>query len=303
MKILVTGGAGFIGSHLVDSYIAAGHNVVVVDNLSTGSKKNLNLKAKFYKTDIQNHTKIDAIFQRERPHIINHHAALIEVTKSFRDPIATFNVNVTGTVNILLASGKYNIKKFIFSSTGGAIYGNPVKIPADENTKPSPLSPYGLSKHLSELCIKYYADLYGFEYCILRYPNVYGPRQNFGGEAGVVAIFSNLMKRNIAPIIFGDGTKTRDYVYVGDIARANLLALRRGRNETMNLGRGKEISDQEVFDTIAKHTDFNGKPKYAPFREGEVRKISITNGKAKKVLGWKPEVEFKEGVRKTIETI
>lgn len=303
MKIIVTGGAGFIGSHVADAYVKTGHKVVVIDNLATGFKKNLNPKAKFYKADIRDGKKIDEIFKKEKPDIVNHHAAIAEVVKSLRDPLPTLEVNVTGTVNLLLASGKYGVKKFIFSSTGGAIYGEPKKIPADENTKPVPLSPYGLSKHLGELIITFYAKTYEFDYCIFRYPNVYGPRQNPKGEAGVVAIFGGLMKSGKRPTIFGDGTKTRDYVYVGDITRANILALRKGKNEIMNLGWGRKMSDRHIFDAVAKQLRFEKQPVYAPYRKGEVYQIAITNAKAKKILGWKPRVKFEEGVRRTIGTL
>lgn len=303
MKIIVTGGAGFIGSHVADAYVKTGHNVVVIDNLATGFRKNLNPKAKFYKADIRDRKKIDEIFEKEKPDIVNHHAAIAEVVKSLRDPLPTLEVNVTGTVNLLLVSGKYGVKKFIFSSTGGAIYGEPKKIPADENTKPVPLSPYGLSKHLGELIITFYAKTYGLDYCIFRYPNVYGPRQNPKGEAGVVAIFGGLMKSGKCPTIFGDGTKTRDYVYVGDIARANILALRKGRNEIMNLGWGRKVSDRHIFDTVAKQLRFEKQPVYAPYRKGEVYQIAITNVKAEKILGWKPKVKFEEGVKRTLATL
>ncbi len=303
MKILITGGAGFIASHVADAYVKAGHKVVIVDNLATGFRKNINPKAKFYKADIRNAKKIEEIFKKEKPQIVNHHAAIAEVVKSLRDPMPTFDVNVTGTTNLLLSSGRHGVKKFIFSSTGGAIYGEPKKIPADELTEPVPLSPYGLSKHLGELLIKFYAKTYGFDYCIFRYPNVYGPRQNPKGEAGVVAIFGGLMKSGMRPTIFGDGTKTRDYTYVEDIARANMLALTKGKNEIINLGWGKKVSDTQIFDTIAKYTHFKEKPIYAPYRKGEVYQIAITNAKAKKILGWAPKVKFEDGVKKTLETL
>jgi UDP-glucose 4-epimerase len=300
MKILVTGGAGFIGSHIVDEYISLRHRVVVIDNLLTGFRKNLNPKAKFYKADIRDLPKIKKIFNKERPQIVNHHAAIAEVVKSLRDPLPTLNVNVIGTVNLLLSAGKIGVKKFIFSSTGGAIYGQPDKIPADENTPAIPLSPYGLSKLLGEESIKFYAKNYGFDYLIFRYPNIYGPRQNPKGEAGVVAIFSGLIKENKQPTIFGDGTKTRDYVYINDIARANIIGLNKGKNEILNLGWAKKISDQKIFDVIAKNLNFKKPPIYAPFRKGEVYQIALLANRAKKILGWQPKIQLKEGIRKTI---
>ena len=297
MKILVTGGAGFIGSHIVDAYINLGYKVVVIDNLSTGFRKNLNPKAKFYKADIGDLLKIEKIFQKEKPQIVNHHAAIAEVVKSLRNPLPTINVNVIGTINLLLAAGKIGVKKFIFSSTGGAIYGQPDKIPADENTPAIPLSPYGLSKLLGEECIKFYAKHYGFDYLIFRYPNVYGPRQNPKGEAGVVAIFSGLMRKGKQPTIFGDGSKTRDYVHIDDIVRANIIGLHKGKNEIFNLGWAKKISDQKIFDTIAKNLNFKKPPIYAPFRHGEVYQIALSAKKARKNLGWEPKIKLEKGIK------
>ena len=299
MKILVTGGAGFIGSHVVDRYVDLGHEVAVIDNLSTGFEKNLNAKAKFFKADIRELEKIYEIVSDFKPDVINHHAALAEVTKSIENPSDTLAVNVMGTANVLLAGGKASIKHFIFSSTGGAIYGDPVHLPADESCKPAPLSPYGLSKLLGENIIEFYARIYGLTYTIFRYSNVYGPRQNPGGEAGVVAIFTNLIKSGTRPTIFGDGSKTRDYVYVGDIVSANELALDTTENNLLNLGWGKEISDKEIFDAIASALNFSEDSIYAPFREGEVSKISLDSTKARKILGWVPKVNITEGINIT----
>lgn len=306
MKIIITGGTGFIASHIADAYIKAGHKVVVIDNFLTGFRKNLNPKAKFCKADIRNLALIEKIFRRERPEIVNHHAAIAEVVKSVRNPIPTFQTNVLGTANVLLAFGKYGRgknKKFIFSSTGGTIYGEPKRIPANENTPAVPLSPYGLSKLLGEEIIKFYSRQYRFKYLIFRYPNVYGPRQNPHGEAGVIAIFGGLMKAGARPTIFGDGTKARDYTYVGDIVRANLAALKRGVNETINLGWGKLVADQMIFDAIARETGFKQKPIYAPYRKGEVYRIAIDAKKAKKILGWKPKVKLGEGIREVLEAL
>ncbi len=303
MKILVTGGAGFIASHIVDTYISSGHKVVVIDNLATGFRKNVNKKVKFYIVDIRDAKKINAIFKKERPNIVNHHAAIAEVVKSLKDPMPTFDVNLIGLINLLLASGQNKIKKFIFSSTGGAIYGEPEKIPIDEATKPVPLSPYGLSKLLAEECIKFYAEHYNFDYLIFRYPNVYGPRQNPKGEGGVVAIFSGLMRDDKRPIIFGDGTKTRDYIYVDDIVKANIIGFKKGKNEILNLGWAKKISDQKIFDTIAKNLNFKKPPIYAPFRKGEIYQITLLAKKAKKILGWEPKVKLEEGIIKTLEML
>jgi len=303
MKIIITGGAGFIASHVADAYIKAGHKVAIIDDLSTGFRKNLNPAARFYKADIRNPALMEKIFRRERPEILNHHAAFISVVESVRDPAATFETNIIGTLNVLRAFGKYSSgrkKKFIFSSTGGAIYGNPKHLPADEKTPPSPLSPYALSKLLAEETIKFFARETGVEYTIFRYSNVYGPRQSPKGEAGVVAIFTDILKSGLRPKIFGDGTKTRDYVYVGDVVRANVLGLNRGKNETINICTGKETSDQKVFDTIARVLGAKKSPIYAPFRAGEVHRISMSFDKAKKILGWQPRMEFGNGIKKTL---
>lgn len=302
-KILITGGAGFIASHVADDYIKAGHTVSIIDNLATGFTRSIPKKARFYKADIRKLDLVEKIFKKERPEVVNHHAAIAEVVKSLKNPLPTLEVNALGTTNILLAFGKYGQgkhKKFIFSSTGGAIYGEPKKIPADESTPAIPLSPYGLSKLLGEEIIKFYARQYGFDYLIFRFPNVYGPRQNPKGEAGVVAIFGGLMKAGLKPTIFGDGTKARDYTHVTDIARANVIALTRGENETINLGWGKKITDNMIFNAIASETLFHEKPRYAPYRKGEVYQIALDAKKAEKILGWKPKIELREGIRKTL---
>lgn len=306
MKIIVTGGAGFIASHVADGYIRAGHKVAIIDNLLTGFKRNVHPKAKFYRADIRNLGAIEAIFKKERPAAVNHHAAIAEVVKSVRNPIPTFETNVLGTANVLLSFGRYGSgknKKVIFSSTGGAIYGEPKKIPADESTPATPLSPYGLSKLLDEEIIRFYAREYKLNYLIFRYPNVYGPRQNPKGEAGVVAIFGGLMRKGVQPVIFGDGTKCRDYTYIDDIVHGNLIALRRGKNETVNLGWGKLISDKKIFDTVAKYSGFTGKVRYAPYRSGEVYKIALDAQRAKKILGWKPRIALEEGIERTVASL
>ncbi|HEY5220720.1 MAG TPA: NAD-dependent epimerase/dehydratase family protein [Candidatus Paceibacterota bacterium] len=307
MKIIVTGGAGFIASHIVDAYIKAGHRVAVIDDLSKGFRRNVNPKAKFYKADITDLAAMEKIFKKERPEMVNHHASIAEVSRSMRDPIPTLTVNVLGTANVLMAFGHHGRggarRKFIFASTGGAMYGDPKHLPVDERTPIDPLSPYGLSKKLAEDTIVFYAKQFGFDHFIFRYANVFGPRQNPHGEAGIVAIFGELMKAGKTPTIFGDGTKARDYVYVSDVAAANLAALRRGKNTTVNIGRGKIITDREMFDAIAEAMEFEGKPKYAAYRKGEIYRISLDAAKARRILGWKPKVEFKKGVREATKGI
>ncbi|MBM3256770.1 MAG: SDR family NAD(P)-dependent oxidoreductase [Candidatus Liptonbacteria bacterium] len=297
MKIIVTGGAGFIGSHVVDTYIRAGHRVSIIDNLSTGSRRNINPRAKFYKADIRDPQSIEKILKNVKPDVVNHHAALASVIASIKNPNATFEVNVLGTVNLLRAFGTIkNAEKFIFISTGGAMY-TTTKLPASEKIPPSPLSPYGLSKLLGEETVKFYAHTLGFNFSIFRYANVYGPRQNPHGEAGVVAIFKEQMKRGERPTIFGDGTKARDYVYVEDLAKASVAALTKGNGGLFNFGLGKLVTDKQVFDTVAEAVGFRKTPRFAPVRPGEVQKISLDAGLARRVLGWKPTTSFEEGVR------
>lgn len=305
MKIIVTGGAGFIGSHVAEAYVKAGHKVVVIDNLSQGSPANVPAKAKFYKADIRNAATLDRIFRKERPDAVSHHAAFISVTESVKKPAETFANNVTGTLNVILAFAKSGgkKKKFLFSSTGGAIYGNPKKLPADEFTLPQPLSPYALSKYIDEQMIAYYCGAYGIPYLIFRYANVYGPRQHPQGGAGIFPIFIHQMRHDAIPVIFGDGKKTRDYVYVEDVAHANLLGLRRAAGEVVNISSNHETSDGYIFKALAAAIGFKKKPRYTPRRKGEVRRISMSFAKAKRLLGWTPKTLLKEGIQKTVKSL
>ena len=248
MKILVTGGCGFIGSHIVDAYIAAGHDVVVIDNLSTGVIENLNPRAKFYEQDI---TKdIEEIFKREKFELVNHHAAQINVRKSVDDPLYDAQVNVLGTVNLLSLASRYGTRRFVFSSSGGAVYGEPEKYPISEEMAFDPLSPYGASKVAAEKYILTFANLYGFDYVILRYSNVYGPRQISKSEAGVISIFIDCILNERSCTVFGSGDQLRDYVYVGDVVAANILALTCGSN-IFNIGTGVETSVNDLIETFS----------------------------------------------------
>ncbi|MBG0768695.1 NAD-dependent epimerase/dehydratase family protein [Methanococcus maripaludis] len=290
MKILVTGGAGFIGSHIVDILIENGHDVSILDNLSTGNEKNLNSKAKFIKGDI-----LDKNLDLTGFECVIHEAAQINVRTSVEDPVFDANINVLGTVNILEKIKEYAVKKIIFSSSGGAVYGEPEYLPVGEKHSVKPLSPYGLSKFCAEEYIKLYNRLYNIEYCILRYSNVYGERQDPLGEAGVISIFIDKMKKGESPVIYGDGNQTRDFVNVNDVAKANLMALD-WKNDIVNIGSGKETSVNELFKIIASETGFNKDPTYEKEREGEVYRIYIDYEKAKS-LGWMPEVELKNGIK------
>jgi UDP-glucose 4-epimerase len=295
-RILVTGGAGFIGSHITDSYLEKGHHVAVIDNLSTGNRKNVNTRAKFYNVDIRDLKKVRAVLAREKPDIINHHAALASVTLSTRDPLSTFAVNVMGTMTVMAEGAEAGVRKFIFASTGGAMYHEAKKIPAPEET-PSPLSPYGFSKYMAEEAVRFLAREKNIRFTILRYANVYGARQNPHGEAGVFAIFSSIMKQGRRPVIFGNGEKTRDYVYVRDIVDANMKALQKGDGITMNIGTGRETSDRQVFDMLAKILKFEKAPRFMPPRPGEVIRSALDANLAKKILGWEPRFTVDRGVR------
>ncbi|MGQ3684461.1 MAG: NAD-dependent epimerase/dehydratase family protein [Candidatus Loosdrechtia sp.] len=299
MRILVTGGAGFIASHLVDRLITDGHQVIVVDNLSAGKKENVNPHAQFYPVDICDAAALEEVFRKERPEIVNHHAAHVNVRKSVEMPVYDANINILGSLNLCELSKKYEIKKFIYASTGGAVYGEPLDLPVKETYPVEPLSQYGVSKHTVEHYLLVFYKLYGLNFTILRYPNVYGPRQSPHGEAGVIAIFSELILQRKRPVIFGDGTKTRDYVYVDDIIAANLLVMDSlGKGGIYNLGWGKEISDLDVFLTVKRALKSEIEPVFSQKRPGEIDHISLDSSKATKELNWRPKVTFEEGVKR-----
>lgn len=300
MKILVTGGAGFIASHVADAYLEAGHEVVIVDNLSTGKTEFVSDQAKFYQADITDQAKIQQIIRAEKPEIINHHAAHIQVGYSVQNPQFDAENNVIGLLNVMEAAKDVKVKKVIMAATGGAMYGNK-QTPFVETMKEEPLSPYGISKRAGELYLNYYHELYGIPYVSLRYSNVYGPRQNAHGESGVVAIFSEMMMAGKTPVINGDGTHTRDYVYVGDVVKANLLALETEFVGELNIGTTTEISTNEVFDAVVKELGIDLKKQYGPERPGEQVTSSLSYQKAKEKLGWEPTVSFEEGVKKVAE--
>ncbi len=300
MKILLTGGAGFIGSNIADSYLEMGHHVVIIDNLITGKRENVPSGAVFYELDIRDN-RLSEIFKKEKPDVVNHHAAQMDVRKSVADPEYDAEVNVIGGLNILQNCIRYKIQKFIFASTGGAIYGEQDYFPADENHALRPLSPYGITKLTTEKYLYFYNQSYGLSYTILRYANVYGPRQNPHGEAGVVAIFTEKMLRNEQPVINGDGLQTRDYVYVGDVVRANQLALDRGDNKIYNIGTGQETDVNELFNKISKFTGKNVPENHGPAKAGEQKRSVLSSDLIFGEHGWKPEVQLDEGIQKTVQ--
>ena len=301
-KVLVTGGAGFIGSHVVDSYIHAGHEVVIVDDFSSGTRANLNPAARVYEMDIRAPTVSD-LFETEKPEYVTHLAAQIDVRRSVAEPCFDAEVNILGGLNLLEQSIKHGVKKFIFASTGGAIYGVQAFLPASEDSVPHPECHYATSKLAFELYLALYERLYGLHYTILRFPNVYGPRQRPDGEAGVCSILTALMLAGKTPTLFGHGTPLRDFVFVKDIARGVLLALDKGDGETLNLGSGTGTSVRELFDKLKDVLGYGGEAVLADLRPGEVKENYITGEKAARVLGWKPEVSLEAGLRETVEYI
>lgn len=300
LKVLVTGGAGFSGSHLVDRLIEKGHEVIVVDNLSTGKRENLNKEAEFYELDICN-PRLEEVFKRERPATVNHHAAQIDVRKSLVDPNPDAQVNILGTINILENCRKYKVKRIIFASTGGAIYGEGQYLPAKETHPINPETPYGVSKWMAEKYLNLYKKIYGLDYVILRYGNVYGSRQDPFGEAGVVAIFINAMLKARQPTIFGDGEQVRDFVYVDDVVEANLLAMEKGTGAVFNIGTGNATSVNLLFKKLKEILKFNKNPIYTQERKGETKRIYLDCEKAIEDLSWQARVDLAQGLKKTIE--
>lgn len=296
--ILVTGGAGFIGSHVVDILIENGHDVAVVDDLSTGSEANLNLQASFYKVDIRGE-ELAGVFEKERPTAVYHLAAQMDVTRSIREPLFDADVNISGSINLLEQCVKAKVEKVIYASTGGAIYGEPDTVPTPETYKPSPISHYGVSKMTVEYYLSLYYHVYGLRYTSLRFPNVYGPRQNPHGEAGVCAILTLLMLEGKSPTLYGFGEPLRDYVFVKDIARGNLIALEKGDQEIINLGSAKGTSVMELFNHLKEILGVDMEPKLEPLRAGEVHSIYTTGDKAAEILGWEATVNVREGLAQT----
>ncbi|NIT13837.1 MAG: NAD-dependent epimerase/dehydratase family protein, partial [Candidatus Dadabacteria bacterium] len=299
MKILQTGGAGFIGSWVADSFIEQGHEVLIIDDMSSGDESNINRKAQFVHCDIRDIKMLSQVFMDFKPDIVDHHAAQINVRASVDDPVNDADINIIGSLNLLEQCRLHGVSRFIFASTGGAIYGEPDKLPAAEDTDPMPISPYGASKYAVEKYLNYYHIVYGLQYVALRYSNVYGPRQNPHGEAGVIAIFCNKILANEPCIIFGDGTQTRDYVYVSDVARANLLALS-ADSGCYNIGTGVETSVLELCDLLSISVlDYDVKIQHTQARDGEVQSICLDNSFSKSRLGWSPEINIKEGIQGT----
>jgi UDP-glucose 4-epimerase len=303
MKILVTGGAGFIGSHIVDQCIAAGHDVAVVDNFwSEGGGKNANLnpRARFYRVDITDEASLDRVFDEVQPEIVSHQAAQHSVSVSTKYPKLDARVNVLGLLNVLTNCTRVGVRKIVFASSG-ATYGTPVRLPIDEDVPQRPESPYGITKMVTEYYLRYWHEANGLNYTALRYGNVYGPRQDPNGEAGVIAIFAKRFLKHESIRIDWDGEQQKDYVYVGDVARANLLALDHGDNDIFCIGTGKGTSVNEIFHDLEQITGYTPEVTHAPKRAGDIHLAYFNSAKAERILGWKPEVSIEEGIKATVD--
>ncbi len=297
MKILVTGGAGFIGSQIVDAYLDLGHEVTVVDDLSTGKKKNINSRARLVTADVRDPNLV-TLFAESRFEVVNHLAAQLDVRKSVQDPFFDASVNILGALRLLECCRTYGVRKFIFSSSGGTIYGECDK-PAAEEDAAHPESPYGISKATSERYMQFYGSVYRLPYTILRYANVYGPRQDPHGEAGVVAIFAGKLLAKEGVTIYGDGSQERDYVYVADVVNANVAALTQGENAVFNIGTGVTTSVNKLYERLATFAKGAKQATFAPARTGELARSVLNISKAKQHLNWKPLTSLDKGLEET----
>jgi UDP-glucose 4-epimerase len=301
MNILVTGGAGFIASHIVDAYIAEGHQVTVVDNLSTGKRTNLNPAADFHNVDIRDADALGKVLSGSKFDVVNHHAAQMDIRRSVADPVYDASVNIVGMLTLLEASVRSGIRRVVFASSGGAVYGEQEVFPAPETHPTRPISPYGVAKLATEQYLFYYASVYALESVALRYANVYGPRQNPEGEAGVVAIFTTKMLEGAQPIINGDGGQTRDYVFVGDVVKANVLALRASGFSVFNVGTGVETDVNGIFRTLKEATGSGCREMHGEAKKGEQMRSVLDCKRLSAELGWRPEVTLKAGLQRTVD--
>jgi UDP-glucose 4-epimerase len=300
MKVLVTGGAGFIGSHVADALIADGHQVSVVDALLGGGGNRAPSAATFYREDIRS-AALAEVFRRERPEVVIHHAAQANLRVSLEDPVRDAEVNVLGTLRVLDLAARTGTKQVIFASTGGALYGEPQALPVDEDQPILPTSPYGFHKYLGEQYLGYYRRVHGMATAVMRYANVYGPRQDPSTEAGVISIFGSALLAGRQPVIFGDGTQTRDFVYVGDVADANLRVLGRSLEQPVHIATGVETTVNDLFTRMRTLTGATVDAKHGPPVPGEVYRIFLSPRRAAALLGWRPKVGLEEGLRRTVE--
>jgi UDP-glucose 4-epimerase len=301
MRILVTGGAGFIGSNVADRFVALGHEVAVFDNLSSGKREFVPKAARFFEGDLADAASIERCVADFKPELVDHHAAQIDVRKSVTDPVFDATVNILGGLRLLEACTRHGVRKFVYASTGGALYGEGRTLPATEDHPVNPEAPYGVSKHTLEHYLYMWKLLHGLDYTVLRYPNVYGPRQNPHGEAGVNAIFIGLMLHGQRPRIFGTGDQVRDYLFVDDVVQGNVIALGQGSGEMVNLGTGVGTSVNDIVRELNVILGTKLDPIYEAARPGEIQKIYLDATRAKQVLGWAPTTSFHDGLRKTVE--
>jgi UDP-glucose 4-epimerase len=299
MRVLITGGAGFIGSQVADAHAARGDEVVVVDSLASGRREYVPAAARFYALDIRD-PALREVFARERPQLVSHHAAQASVSASVRDPAHDADVNVLGTIRVATLAAEFGAEHLVFASTGGALYGEPARLPADESTPILPLSPYGCAKACAERYLDLFGRLGGLPTCSLRYANVYGPRQDPHGEAGVIAIFAQALLDGRPATIHGDGEQTRDFVFADDVVRANLLAADRRARGAFNIGTGVGTSVNAIYRTLARLTGSTAAPRYGPPRAGDVRHIALAADAAAAALGWRPAVSLDDGLAATV---
>ena len=301
-KVLITGGAGFIGSHVADRFLLNNYEVIAADNLVTGNVDNINGKnIKFFNIDIRDREKLEELFKNEKPDYVIHLAAQVSVSSSVEDVLYDAEENITALINILELCKKYNTEKIVFSSTA-AVYGIPEEVPSRETNKTAPLSPYGLSKLTGEEYIKMYSRLFGVNYVILRYANVYGPRQSAHGEAGVVSIFNDKIKANGDIFIEGDGLQTRDFVYVKDVSGANYICAAEDiKNETFNVSTNTDISILELFNTMKKYSGYKKEASHKEARKGDIRNSRLDNSKLLKNTSWKPEYTLDQGLKEYLD--
>jgi UDP-glucose 4-epimerase len=300
VKIAVTGGAGFIASHVVDAYLDGGHEVHVIDDFSTGQNVNVNSQATLHRVDIAE-KEAARLIEQIKPDVLNHHAAQMDVRHSVADPMFDARVNILGFINLLEACKNSGVKKIIFASSGGAVYGEQKVFPAPESHDTEPASPYGVSKRAGELYLSYYRQAFGLPYIALRYANVYGPRQSAQGEAGVVAIFLSALLAGKTPVINGDGRQTRDYVYVGDVVAANVAALQSSFIGPINIGTGVETDVVTIYQHLRQAVGSPIEAQHGPAKPGEQRRSCLDAGCAAQILGWRPQMTLKDGLRHTVD--
>jgi UDP-glucose 4-epimerase len=298
LKVLVTGGAGFIGSNVVDGLIEEGYEVIVVDDLSNGREENISDKAVFYKVDIRD-KKLEDVIKSEKPDIVIHNAAQLSVRVSVEDPLLDADINIIGGLNLIDICQKNKVRKIIFASSGGTVYGDQSQFPADESHPTNPISPYGVAKLSTENYLYYFSKIHGLDYIALRYANVYGPRQDPHGEAGVVAIFSKKILAGEAPLINGDGLQTRDYTYIGDVVKVNIVAIKSDFTGPVNIGTGAETDVVTLFNVLKDASGKDIEELHGPAKTGEQKRSVLDNSLAGKVLGWKPEFSIEEGLKLT----